>query len=218
MENKRELKGFLEKWLPKTYGEMLRDEINMTNKERLASTLVKLICDGGNMKAINIALDRLVGKVEKAIIIRKVTVRQLYVDATQRELEAKEKMVIDERPDIIEYKDNNDIILNKEETPSFLLEKELEFVGDADKQYIGEILDNKEIYSVARVMSTSLYSQAIISNNIEAIRVLFDRIDGAVADVVNIYDDSLIVVPNYSKKAPMDTKQDSSGTFYIDMC
>ena len=218
MENKRELKGFLEKWLPKTYGEMIRDEINMTNKERLASTLVKLICDGGNMKAINIALDRLVGKVEKAIIIRKVTVRQLYVDATQRELEAKEKMVVDERPDVIEYKDNNDIILNKEETPSFLLEKELEIVGDADKQYIGEILDNKEIYSVARVMSTSLYSQAIISNNIEAIRVLFDRIDGAVADVVNIYDDSLIVVPNYSKKAPMDAKQDSNGTFYVDMC
>ena len=43
MENKRELKGFLEKWLPKTYGEMIRDEINLTNVEANRSLLVMLI-------------------------------------------------------------------------------------------------------------------------------------------------------------------------------
>lgn len=211
-QNKKQLQKWLNEWIPMNYGQLKKQYAYMSGKQSAVYGLIELACEGGSIKAINEALDRVLGKVVKPVIVHKTRIRQIYPLAT-------EKLVGPDQDKAIVSKKIEDIgvVIDKGDLPSEILMSAINHIGDLQKDDISLILDNREDNTVAMTMAASLYSMAIINKDLNSIISIFNRLDGAVADVVAVYDDSTITLPIYADKAPYDAKKDDNGVFYVDL-
>lgn len=218
--NKKQLQEWLNQALTTTYGELLTLYKVASNKQRSVLSLVMECCELPNLEAIGMTFDRVVGKVAKPVEVRVVRTRYLYVNATAKELTPPPAPPQQAQ---IDYDDDADqeVIVPEEMLPSDFLLRELERVGMMTKEETNAVLDDRNNHQVATVMCANLYTALSHSKSgvrMGAIRLLFDRFDGAVADKVLISaGDDLIRLPNYAQVAPYNAKKNSKGYYYLDL-
>jgi hypothetical protein len=92
----------------------------------------------------------------------------------------------------------------------------LDKIGEAGRDYAYGVVDKRNNYSVAEVMVANLYAIAMRGANLGAILMLFDYLDGAVADVVRLQGEDTILLENYADLAPYEAVQGEDGIWYIE--
>lgn len=92
----------------------------------------------------------------------------------------------------------------------------VEEIGEKERDYSYQVLDDKDRYEVAEVMAANLYGIAMRGSNLEAIKLLFDYLDGAVADVVRLEGENIVVLESWADVAPFEAKQGEDGVWYVE--
>lgn len=210
------LKNSFNDFLPQKYLDFRRSVENMNSNQAVVAELLRICCEENNIKAIQLAFERILGKPEKVIVIKKTTVRTVFPDATMKEIE----------PPLLDHTDDqtaavpitqNKIVVDAADAPGRLLREMLDKIGEKEQGYSSEVLEHKNSYQVAEVMIANLYSIAMRGANLAAISMLFDYLDGAVADVVRIEGEDVVMIENWADVAPYEAKQGEDGIFYIDI-
>ena len=66
------------------------------------------------------------------------------------------------------------------------------------------------------VLAANLYAIAMRGGNLGAIDLLFNHLDGAVADVIRLEGEDTILLENYAEQAPYNAVQDEDGVWYVE--
>lgn len=196
------------------YREMTMRMNRMTSNQLVVATLLKACCDDGDTKAIELTFHRVLGKPEKAVVIKRVQVRTIYPNASRKTLKKPQKALTEmtNKPYL-----QNKVVVDSDNAPGRLIQRKLDKVGESDGSYIYEVLNNKSLYTVSEVMVANLYAIAVSGKNLSAIKLLLDYLDGAVADVVVVESDDVVLLENYAKEAPYEATKGEDGVFYTEM-
>lgn len=89
-------------------------------------------------------------------------------------------------------------------------------MGEMGSTAASQIVDNPSGHIVAEVLVANLYLMAMRGGDLKAIELVFDYIDGAVADVVRLEGDNVIVVDDYSEIAPYNAVKDTTGVWCVE--
>lgn len=187
----------------------------MTANQAVVAELLRVCCEEDDVKAMKMAFERILGKPEKVLVIKRTIVRTIFPDAKEKQL----KPVIDTRiqDEVMEIeKEDEPIILDEVESPSYMLRKELDTIGDQGQQKAYYIGDNRNQHSVAEVFAANVYAVAMRGGNLGAIDLLFNYLDGAVADVVRLEGEDTLILENYADVAPFEAIQGEDGVWYIE--
>lgn len=111
---------------------------------------------------------------------------------------------------------NQTIILEARDAPSAVLWRIMDKMGEMSAEVASQIVDNPSHHIVAEVLVANLYLMAMRGGDLKAIELVFDYIDGAVADVVRLEDDNIIVIDDYSEIAPYNAVKDTTGVWCIE--
>jgi len=212
----KKLQNSFNDFLPLTYFEFRRGVHELTANEAVVAELLRICCEEDDVKAIQMAFERILGKPEKVIVIKRTLVRTIFPDARTKAL----KPVVDDRvqdefqpPTITESK----VVVDADNAPGLLLNKMIDEIGGKEQDYVWQVLDKKDKYTVAEVMTANLYGIAMKGANLGAIRLLFDYLDGAIADVIRLEGEDTLVLDNYADVAPYEAVQGSDGIYYIEV-
>lgn len=215
MAQAKKLQNYFRDFLPLNYREFRQLVPNMTANQAVVAELLRICCEEDDVKAMKMAFERILGKPEKVLIIKRTVVRTIYPDAAKK----LDKAVIDTRVQdetaVIEQEDEP-IIVDEAESPSYMLRKELDSIGDQGQQRAYYIGDNRNQFTVAEVFSANVYATAMRGGNLGAIDLLFNYLDGAVADVVRLEGEDTLVLENYADIAPYEAIQGDDGVWYIE--
>lgn len=193
-----------------------RSIYGLTANQAVVAELLRACCEEDDVKAIKLAFERILGKPEKVIIIKKTLVRVVFPDAKTKALEAAvDDRVVDEIAPPSPFE--NKTIIDGANAPGVLLRKMLDEMGDKGQAYAYEVLSEKDSHTVAEVMVANLYAIAMRGANLGAITMLFDYLDGSVADVIRLDGLDTILLENYADIAPYDAVQDETGVWYLEM-
>ena len=96
------------------------------------------------------------------------------------------------------------------------MNKMIDEIGGKEQDYVWQVLDKKDKYTVAEVMTANLYGIAMKGANLGAIRLLFDYLDGAVADVVLLEGLDTILLESWADVAPFEAVQGEDGVWYVE--
>ena len=108
------------------------------------------------------------------------------------------------------------IILEAQDAPSAVLWRIMDKMGEMGSAMASQIVDNPSNHIVAEVLVANLYLMAMRGGDLKAIELVFDYIDGAVADVVRLEDDNIIVIDDYSEIAPYNAVKDTTGVWCVE--
>ena len=211
----KKLQNSFNEFLPQNYRLFKQEMLKLSSNEAVVAELLRICCEEDDVKAIKIAFERILGKPEKVIIIKHTVVRMIFPDAKTKAL----KPVVDDRVQDVTAAVSpfeNKMIIDEENAPGILLRKMLDKIGDAGRDYAYEVVDHKNKYNVAEVMVANLYAIAMRGANLGAILMLFDYLDGAVADVVRLQGEDTILLENYADLAPYEAVQGEDGIWYIE--
>ena len=167
------------------------------------------------MKAIKIAFERILGKPEKVIVIKRTTVRTVFPDAKTKQPKALVNNRVQDETAATLITEGK-VVVDEDNAPGVLLKKMLDKIGDEGNSYSYEVLEKKNGYSVAEVMVANLYAIAMRGSNLAAIMMLFDYLDGAVADVIRLEGEDTILLESWADVAPYEAKQDAQGVYYVE--
>ena len=78
------------------------------------------------------------------------------------------------------------------------------------------MLDNKKKHNTALVVAANLYAVAQSGKNMASVKLLFELLDGAVADVVEVYERKPVELTNYAEEAPANAKMGSDGVYFVE--
>lgn len=183
--------------------------------DAVVAQLLSICCEDKDIKAMRLAFERILGKPEKVVVIKRCRTRVLYPDATGRlgagddtsapALETGSPIIL---PD--------DVVISGHEAPGVYLRELLGKVCDMKQSDVFAVLDDRESHDVATVLVCNLYAVAILGANLGAIEILFNYLDGSVADVVRIETDSVIELEDYSDKAPYNAIKNSDGVWCVE--
>lgn len=210
----KKLQNSFNDFLPQTYREFRRDLVKLSSNQAVVAELLRICCEEDDVKAIKLAFERILGKPEKVIVIKRTLVRTVFPDAKAKQpRKIVDKRVLDEVAvmSVTEEK----IVVDEENAPGVLLRKMLDKIGDEGQQYAYEVTDNRNRYTVAEVMVANLYAIAMRGSNLGAITMLFDYLDGAVADVIRLDGEDTIVLENWSDIAPYEAMLGEDGVWYM---
>lgn len=210
------LKNSFNDFLPQKYLDFRRSVETMNSNQAVVAELLRICCEENNIKAIQLAFERILGKPEKVIIIKKTTVRTVFPDAKTRQLDPPEIDHTDDQTAAVPITQNK-IVVDAADAPGRLLREMLDKIGEKEQGYSSEVLEHKNSYQVAEVMIANLYSIAMRGANLAAISMLFDYLDGAVADVVRIEGEDVVMIENWADVAPYEAKQGEDGIYYVDI-
>lgn len=215
MGNTKKLQNSFNLFLPQKYGVFKRGMHELTSNEAVVAELIRACCEGTDVKAIEMAFERILGKPEKVVVIKRTLVRTLYLDARTK----KQKPEIDNRvkDEVRIASTDNKVVVSAENAPGLLLKRMVEEIGEKEREYSYKVLDQKDHHEVAEVMAANLYGIAMRGGNLSAIKLLFDYLDGAVADVVRLEGEDTILLEDYANVAPFEAKQDEQGVFYVEI-
>lgn len=214
MAQGKKLQNFFSDFLPQKFGTFKRSMNKLTSNQAVVAELIRVCCEGSDVKAIQMAFERILGKPEKVIVIKRTLVRTLYVDARTKAL----KPVVETRvkDEVRVMPIENKVVIAAENAPGILLKKMVEEIGEKERDYSYKVLDDKDSYGVAEVMAANLYGIAMRGSNLGAIKLLFDYLDGAVADVVRLDGEDTILLESYADIAPFEAVQGDDGVFYVE--
>jgi hypothetical protein len=213
----KKLQNSFNDFLPMNYLEFRRGLLKLSANQAVVAELIRICCEEDDVKAIKIAFERILGKPEKVIVIKHTKVRTVFPDATDKfavpTLDTRVKdhtaaVAVTERDDVV--------IVDEANAPGVLLRKMLDKVGESGRDYAYQVVDNKNRYPVAEVMVANLYGIAMRGANLAAIMMLFDYLDGAVADVVRLDGEDTILVESWADTAPYEAIQDDDGVYYVE--
>lgn len=211
----KKLQNSFNDFLPLKYREFHRGLLKLSSNQAVVGELIRICCEEDDVKAIKIAFERILGKPEKVVVIKRTLVRTVFPDAKTKQ----PRMLVDDRiQDEVGVAPTYDekVVIDEANAPGILLRKMLDKIGDEGRNYAYEVLDAKDSYSVAEVMVANLYGIAIKGANLAAIMMLFDYLDGAVADVIRLDGEDTIVLENWADVAPYEAKLGEDGVWYIE--
>ena len=205
------LNNYFKDHLPKNYREFRLSVHKMSSNEAVVAELLRICCKEDNVQAIKLFFERTLGKPEKTIIIKRTSIRMAYPNATRKALVPGE-----ETETAVTSPLENKVVIEEKDSPGWLLNRALDKVGDSGQEYAYEVIENKDQYPVIEVLAANLYAIAMRGGNLNAITLLFDYIDGAVADVIRIEGEDTILLENYAEQAPYNAIQDENGVWYVE--
>jgi hypothetical protein len=214
MAHTKKLQNSFNVFLPQKYGVFKRGMQELTSNEAVVAELIRICCEGSDVKAIQMAFERILGKPEKVIVIKRTIVRTLYVDARTKALKPVVEDRVQDETRVSLVKDK--VVISADNAPGLLLKKMMDEIGGKEREYSYKVLDDKDRYEVAEVMAANLYGIAMRGSNLGAIKILFDYLDGAVADVVRLEGEDTILLEDYADVAPFEAVQGEDGVFYIE--
>jgi len=183
----------------------------MSSNQAVVAELLRICCEEDNVQAIKLFFERTLGKPEKTIIIKRTSIRMEYPNATKKAL----KPQIEEETTTISPLENK-VIVEEKDSPGWLLNRALDKIGASGQEYAYEVIEGKDRYSVIEVLAANLYAIAMRGGNLNAITLLFDYLDGSVADVIRLDAEDTILLENYAEQAPYNAIQDEDGVWYIE--
>ena len=211
----KKLQNSFNDFLPLKWQEFRRQSTMITANQAVVAELLRICCEENDVKAIKLAFERILGKPEKVVIIKRTLVKTIFPDAETRAL----KPIIDDRvQDEVAVKPvtENKVVIDAADAPGILLHEMLDKVGEEGQQYAYDVIDNKERYTVAEIMVSNLYAIAMRGSNLSAIDMLFNYLDGAVADVIRLEGEDTVVLENWADVAPFEAVQGEDGVWYIE--
>lgn len=219
METK--LQNYFKDFLPMEYSEFKRGINDLPSNPAVVAELLRIGCEetaaNGGVRAIQMAFERVLGKPEKVVVIKRTMVRTVYLDAKEKLLSPPEVEETDE--DEMEYINpltHNKTVVEASDAPSYMLRAELDKIGEKGRNYAYEVKDSPRGHTVAEVLVCSLYALAMAGSNLAAIDLLFNTLDGAVADVIRIDSGDTILLENYAEVAPYEAIKGEDGVFYVE--
>jgi hypothetical protein len=211
----KKLQNYFNDFLPLNFFDFKRDIYELTSNQALVAELLRICCEEADVKAIQMAFERILGKPEKVIVIKRTMVRVEFPDAETKALKPKfDDRVVDEVR--ISNTEDSKIVVEASNAPGLLLRRMVDEIGAKPREYSYEVLDNKDKYTVAEVMAANLYGIAMAGSNLAAIKLLFDYLDGAVADVIRLEGMDTILLENWADVAPFEAIQDENGVWFLE--
>ena len=205
------LNNYFKDHLPKNYRDFRLSVHKMSSNEAVVAELLRICCEEDNVQAIKLFFERTLGKPEKTIIIKRTSIRMEYPNATKKAL----KPQIEEETTAVSPLENK-VIVEEKDSPGWLLNQALDKIGESGQEYAYEVIEDKDRYPVIEVLAANLYAIAMRGGNLNAITLLFDYLDGSVADVIRLDTEDTILLENYAEQAPYDAKQDENGVWYVE--
>ena len=205
------LNNYFKDHLPKNYRDFRLSVHKMSSNEAVVAELLRICCEEDNVQAIKLFFERTLGKPEKTIVIKRTSIRMEYPNATKKAL----KPQIEEETTTISPLENK-VVIEEKDSPGWLLNQALDKIGESGQEYAYEVIEDKDKYSVIEVLAANLYAIAMRGGNLNAITLLFNYLDGSVADVIRIDDQDTILLENYAEQAPYEAKQDENGVWYVE--
>ena len=213
----KKLQNSFNSFLPMNYRAFKQAMPKLSSNESVVASLLRICSEEDDVKAIKIAFERILGKPEKVIVIKRTIIRTIFPDAKTRHKTPIIDNRVQDQTSALAVTDNADlIVVDEANAPGILLTKKLDEIGDSLNTYSYEVLDNKDKYTVAEVMVANLYAIAMRGSNLAAISMLFDYLDGAVADVVRLDGQDTILLESWADVAPYEAKQGDDGIWYIE--
>ena len=183
----------------------------MSSNEAVVAELLRICCEEDNVQAIKLFFERTLGKPEKTIVIKRTSIRMEYPNATKKAL----KPQIEEETTAVSPLESK-VIVEEKDSPGWLLNQALDKIGESGQEYAYEVIEDKDKYSVIEVLAANLYAIAMRGGNLNAITLLIDYLDGAIADVIRIDAEDTILLENYAEQAPYNAIQDENGVWYVE--
>lgn len=209
------LQNWFSDFLPMNYREF-RVGINKLNSDpAVVAELLRICCEEENVKAIELAFERILGKPEKTIIIKRTVLKTIYPDARTKQLKPPAEAINHDETQVAAPTVTS-VVIDESNAPGLLLKRMVEDLGEKPREYSYEVLDDKDSYSVAEVMAANLRGIAMAGGNLSAIKLLFEYLDGSIADVIKLEGEDTILLENYAETAPFDAKQDEKGVWYVE--
>lgn len=211
----KKLQNSFNDFLPQKYLKFRRSAHLLNSNQAVVAELLRICCEEDDVKAIQMAFERILGKPEKVIVIKRTLVRTVFPDAQTKAL----KPVVDDRV-MDEYRPADvtvsKVVVDEKNAPGILLRKMIDKIGEKEREYSYGVIDDKDKYTVAEVMAANLYAIAMRGANLGAIKMLFDYLDGAVADVVRLEGEDTIYLESWADVAPFEAKQGADGVWYVE--
>jgi hypothetical protein len=215
MERTKKLQNYFKDFLPLNYKEFRRSVPEMTSNQSVVAELLRICCEDDDVKAMKMAFERILGKPEKVLVIKRTVVKTIFPDARTKHITDQTVARMEDETQKVDD-DDEPIIIEAADAPGFLLRKQLDIIGDAGQQKAYAITDRKNDFTVAEVFAANVYATAMRGGNLGAIDLLFNYLDGAVADVVRIEGVDTLVLENYADVAPYEATQGEDGVWYIE--
>lgn len=213
----KKLQNSFNTFLPQRYREFRQNMHKLNSNQAVVASLIRICCEEDDVKAIKIAFERILGKPEKVIVIKRTLVRTVFPDATKKSpTPLIDNRVKDETAAVALTEQDNLVVVDEANAPGVLLTKMLDKIGLENNTYSYEVLDAKDKHTVAEVMVANLYAIAMRGSNLAAINMLFDYLDGAVADVVRLEGEDTILLESLADVAPYEAKKGEDGIYYIE--
>lgn len=205
------LNNYFKDHLPKNYRDFRLSVHKMSSNEAVVAELLRICCEEDNVQAIKLFFERTLGKPEKTIIIKRTSIRMEYPNATKKALEPG-----DETETTTISPLESKVIVEEKDSPGWLLNQALDKIGESGQEYAYEVIEDKDRYPVIEVLAANLYAIAMRGGNLNAITLLFDYLDGSIADVIRLDAEDTILLENYAEQAPYNAIQDENGVWYVE--
>lgn len=211
----KKLQNSFNDFLPLNYRDFRMGAHKLTSNQAVVAELLRICCEEDEVKAIQMAFERVLGKPEKVLVIKRTLVRTIFPDArTKLKAPVVDNRVQDETRQIAVT--DGKVVVDESNAPGILLRDMIDDIGEKEREYSYMVLDKKDDYSVAEVMAANLYGIAMRGSNLGAIKLLFDYLDGAVADVVRLEGEDTILLENWADVAPYEAKQSEDGVWFVE--
>lgn len=143
---KRTLSYHFNEMLNENYGELWRNSHTFSNNKNAVFGLVRLCCEEANIDAIRMAFERTIGKIAKPVVIRHISVQTRFPYATRLASHSFVKNAIQS-----DQQANGAISVQEHQLPSHVLTDALTEIGEADQEFLAEVLDNKKKYNLSLI-------------------------------------------------------------------
>ena len=205
------LNNYFKDHLSKNYRDFRLSVHKMSSNEAVVAELLRICCEEDNVQAIKLFFERTLGKPEKTIVIKRTSIRMEYPNVTKKALEPG-----DETETTTISPLENKVIVEEKDSPGWLLNRALDKIGESGQEYAYEVIEDRDKYPLIEVLASNLYAIAMRGGNLNAITLLFNYLDGSVADVIRLDDQDTILLENYAEQAPYEAKQDEDGVWYVE--
>ena len=205
------LNNYFKDHLSKNYRDFRLSVHKMSSNEAVVAELLRICCEEDNVQAIKLFFERTLGKPEKTIIIKRTSIRMEYPNATKKALEPQ----VEEETTTISPLESK-VIVEEKDSPGWLLNRALDKIGESGQEYAYEVIEDKDRYPVIEVLAANLYAIAMRGGNLNAITLLFNYLDGSIADVIRLDAEDTILLENYAEQAPYNAIQDENGVWYVE--